>query len=404
MKRLIPTILSLCIGVGAHAQFTIGSGASAPTLSSPISAMPSGKIAYDPATIPQRRAGKNREIIEPGTSINYYPPVGDLVGTSQGAWRISCRFSHISFDDPIVWPGRSGMTHMHQFFGNTGTRSASDLANMASSGSSTCDGGIANRTGYWAPVLIDTRNGKVVWAHDGNFYYKTAFDWSAGQWFPIGHRMIIGNPNAATEADNTDQVYSECYAGGTPVSRTKHLPTSQEGRDAVAAFKAVHGTDPANGGLADSYTGCTSINFFMGFPTCWDGVNLDSPDHISHMSYWNTNTTPSHCGGAFPVPLPIMTVNMHTAVNNDDLDYLRLSSDLPASSGRAAGVSLHTDRVEGFSRNPNFAGFGRTIIDIVMDRCLGRNGGYYGTGGAFDCHDDEIGSPLNNGIVWRLGE
>jgi len=21
------------------------------------------------------------------------------------------------------------------------------------------------------------------------------------------------------------------------------------------------------------------------FPTCWDGVNLDSPDHMSHMRY-----------------------------------------------------------------------------------------------------------------------
>lgn len=21
------------------------------------------------------------------------------------------------------------------------------------------------------------------------------------------------------------------------------------------------------------------------FPTCWDGVNLDSPDHMAHMSY-----------------------------------------------------------------------------------------------------------------------
>jgi hypothetical protein len=21
------------------------------------------------------------------------------------------------------------------------------------------------------------------------------------------------------------------------------------------------------------------------FPTCWDGVNLDSPDHIAHVAY-----------------------------------------------------------------------------------------------------------------------
>ena len=26
------------------------------------------------------------------------------------------------------------------------------------------------------------------------------------------------------------------------------------------------------------------------FPTCWDGKNLDSPDHMSHMSYPETGT------------------------------------------------------------------------------------------------------------------
>jgi len=26
------------------------------------------------------------------------------------------------------------------------------------------------------------------------------------------------------------------------------------------------------------------------FPTCWDGVNLDSPDHMAHMSYPETGT------------------------------------------------------------------------------------------------------------------
>ena len=42
-----------------------------------------------------------------------------------GAFRIPCAYSHMAFDDPIVYPGRPGAAHLHTFFGNTGTNAAS---------------------------------------------------------------------------------------------------------------------------------------------------------------------------------------------------------------------------------------------------------------------------------------
>lgn len=41
------------------------------------------------------------------------------------------------------------------------------------------------------------------------------------------------------------------------------------------------------------------------FPTCWDGKNLDSPDHMSHMSYPETGTFES--GGPCPASHPVRT-------------------------------------------------------------------------------------------------
>jgi hypothetical protein len=35
---------------------------------------------------------------------------------SQG-WLVACPFSHSLPDDPIVYPGQPGMSHMHDFFG-----------------------------------------------------------------------------------------------------------------------------------------------------------------------------------------------------------------------------------------------------------------------------------------------
>ncbi|GAW19122.1 hypothetical protein ANO14919_086060 [Xylariales sp. No.14919] len=39
------------------------------------------------------------------------------------------------------------------------------------------------------------------------------------------------------------------------------------------------------------------------FPTCWDGKNLDSPDHLSHMAYTESGTfeTGGPCPESYPV-------------------------------------------------------------------------------------------------------
>ena len=48
-------------------------------------------------------------------------------------------------------------------------------------------------------------------------------------------------------------------------------------------------------------------------PQCWDGVNLDSPDHKSHMAY-----PVGGCPSTHPVPFPEITVNV--AYDGDRLD------------------------------------------------------------------------------------
>jgi hypothetical protein len=45
------------------------------------------------------------------------------------------------------------------------------------------------------------------------------------------------------------------------------------------------------------------------FPTCWDGVNLDSPDHRSHMAYstgadWTDVGPSGNCSASHPVVVP----------------------------------------------------------------------------------------------------
>ena len=54
-------------------------------------------------------------------------------------------------------------------------------------------------------------------------------------------------------------------------------------------------------------TPCTyGIMANVRFPTCWDGVNLDSPDHMAHMAYPENGTFESQgpCPSSHPVRMP----------------------------------------------------------------------------------------------------
>jgi hypothetical protein len=42
------------------------------------------------------------------------------------------------------------------------------------------------------------------------------------------------------------------------------------------------------------------------FPDCWDGVNLDSADHKSHMAYTVSGICPSN----YPVQVPLLEYNV----------------------------------------------------------------------------------------------
>ena len=88
-----------------------------------------------------------------------------------GQFRTSCEFSHFAYDAPLVHPGQTGRAHLHMFFGNTGVTAHTTYDTLANTGSSTCNGGELNRTGYWAPAMIDG-DGNVRIPERVVVYYK----------------------------------------------------------------------------------------------------------------------------------------------------------------------------------------------------------------------------------------
>lgn len=84
------------------------------------------------------------------------------------------------------------------------------------------------------------------------------------------------------------------------------------------------------------------------FPSCWDGKNLDSPDHKSHVSY----PRDSHAYGACPESHPVHFISLFYEVlfSTDKFDDLWYGDEQPFvwSNGDPTGYSLHGDFVNGW--------------------------------------------------------
>ena len=100
-------------------------------------------------------------------------PTTEIPPATGGAFRVVCTPSHMSNDDPVVYPFQQGAAHHHTFFGNTSVNYKSDLMAFATTGNSTCKGGIMNRSAYWMPSMIDTVTNAAITPDLAIFYYKT---------------------------------------------------------------------------------------------------------------------------------------------------------------------------------------------------------------------------------------
>jgi hypothetical protein len=218
----------------------------------------------------------------------------------------------MNHDDPLVYPGQPGAAHLHTFFGNKGTNAFSTVASLRS-GNSTCRGGIANRSAYWIPSLL--HNGQAMVPTSAIFYYKAGYGIPNAspnvQLIPAGLRMIAG------DASTTDLQWDGHAYWGCENNYIGHHPQ-----------------------IMDCEVG-DSIQLVVDFPQCWDGENLDSPNHKSHMAYPSEGACPS----SHPIILPEISINVRwerTAGMN--VNALRLSSDCIAEL--PGGYSAHGDWME----------------------------------------------------------
>lgn len=271
-----------------------------------------------------------------------------------GAFRFTCLSGQLAKDDPIVYPGQPGKSHLHQFFGNTLTNANTTYQSLRTSGGSTCTGGqdpTSQRSAYWMPAMLDGA-GNAVKPNRMLTYYKQlpnshpdCGDPADGKHIgfcipmPNGLRFINGFNMATGKGGPADLTSSDQWQMGYDC----WVPNGDSVTPSLPTIAAVVATGKCTTG--------SWLRVRVDFPACWDGKNLDSPDHRSHMSPPTGALTAGGraCPSSHPYNIPTVTMQAYYTVDaNFTGGGWHLASD-EMTPGTVAGSTLHADYWEAWS-------------------------------------------------------
>jgi Domain of unknown function (DUF1996) len=209
-----------------------------------------------------------------------------------------CPLSHRLPDDPIVLPRLAGASHSHDFFGNRSTNANSDVNTLAGA-SGNCNPA-PDISSYWVPTLY---NGQQAIQPSIITFYYLGEGVNRPQDIrptPYGLKIVAGNAKATGDSDSIAR-WSCLHAGH--VNPSKNFVNCPAG---------------------------TQLETYLDFPQCWNGRDLDSADHKSHMAY----PVAGGCPSTHPVAVPKLRFVIRYPVNGDPSQF-RLAS--------GSGYTYHGD-------------------------------------------------------------
>lgn len=225
--------------------------------------------------------------------------IAALVAPAQAALRFGCSTSSIQRLDPLVEPGKLPSAHIHQIVGGNAFNATMDKDPSTIATCTTCTFS-EDFSNYWtASMFFKHENGSYKRVPimpnaalpsgiiGGMTIYYTQQDFNSNgnqkiTAFPKGFRMTVGSP----VTDSLDA--AKKHVGLRFVCLT----------DKNTRFPELPDFPPkaCKGGIMTVHH----------FPSCWNGKDVDSPDHQSHM--FNTQneafTNARPCPASHPVRMP----------------------------------------------------------------------------------------------------
>ncbi|KAL0961314.1 hypothetical protein HGRIS_006272 [Hohenbuehelia grisea] len=197
--------------------------------------------------------------------------------------------------DPIISPNSNPSNHVHTVHGASNFQANSTFNTLRASRCTSCEVS-QDLSNYWFPKLYfrdpKTKNFEPVGNGGLLIYYQNRGDGDVRNGgkglkaFPPGFKMLSGNPTAR----------SKKYAVGEG--------SQGELRERAVEWACLRYPNEAGyNGYGFPTTDCEAgLNARIHMPACWDGVNLDSADHMSHTAYLS-GLDNGVCPSTHPVPL-----------------------------------------------------------------------------------------------------
>ncbi|KAL2424314.1 hypothetical protein ABEF95_008525 [Exophiala dermatitidis] len=259
-------------------------------------------------------------------------------------------FRHLCFGelgngrvDPIMAPGQASQ-HLHVSFGASNFGLDPTLDDLLSSNCTSCSI-TQDHSVYWAPrmyfehsngtfEMIPTSGGMTVY-----YFTESGIDNVSSTAFPQNFRMIAGNSvKRAFYGPDPDPPMAKWTASDMT---QQALMEKALGFNCLNYSRTPEGALEHHGMRDKSFIDATcaqGVRAEIVFPSCWNGKDLDSDNHTTHVAY-PSEIKYGICPEGYPVKLPIL---FYETIYQTDL-FAGIDGRFVFSNGDPTGYGYHGD-------------------------------------------------------------